>query len=86
MGMYLPGLVKISHKQGCFERSLFGVACIPQRIEATGPRCNPALVGKANDSQRSDNAHANDRGVEKCLELLGRHMRSYELSKRDDLE
>lgn len=86
MGMYLPGLVSTGQGEGEFDVSLFGVASVPQRVEAASPWGNPSFVGKANDSKGANETHANDGGIQERLKLLRRHMGPDKLSKCDDLK
>lgn len=86
IGIYLPRLVKASQKEWWYDYVLLSVTCVPKGVEATSPRRNPTLVRQAHNANEAKNSHANDRGIQEGLELLGRDMRSYKFRERDDLE
>ena len=74
-----------SHANGSLVDSLLRVTCIPQGVETTGPRRDPALVSEANDGEGSQNSHADNGSVEQGLELFGGDVRPHQFGEGNDL-
>lgn len=84
MGIYLRLVSVYTHvKDG---RSLLCVTGIPERVEAASPWSDPASERQPDDSAAARQADNHDRGAEKRLELLRRHVRANEVRECDQLQ
>ena len=84
IGMYLQ------HRQRRRNRIrrniLLRISRIPEGIEPTSPRRDPALIGEADNRKGAQEARRDNGAHEQILELLGRQVAAHELRERNDLQ
>lgn len=62
------------------------IAGIPERVEATGPRCDDTSHGEQDEATQSNNEDDEDEGAEQRLELLAGHLRADVVDEGNELE
>ncbi len=64
----------------------FGVACVPQAVKPTSPRCNGARYSKQDQSTQGNQKDDQDGHPQQGLELFIWHLLSSEIDKSDKLQ
>lgn len=59
---------------------------VPERVESTGPGCNPSARGQDDEHGKCNDERGNDKCAEEELELFTRDEFSYGFDKGNELE
>ena len=63
-----------------------GVSGIPERVESTGPRCDPSRKSQEDQDSETDGEHQDDKRSQQHLELSAGYHLPYNLDESDKLD